>query len=164
MTVTKRKSMWPYLLSRFIAILILVFPVCTGVFVVISLEIFDASDQYSNNFSHGFYLWGMTFFYGTWSFLLFVMLPYLLVYIYTSLNKLNVFFKLFTFLMLLFTFLMLLNLMGIVVPEGSVIDFLGSTPYPRVWILYFLLTITLCPLCNIALDRIVGNRALAGKS
>lgn len=155
MTVSKNNKLWSYLLL--IADWLIVFPVLTGLFTAAIQQIFQSSS--TSYYRNAKIIWGGTLFYGTWSFFLFVLIPYTLLYVYTSLNQKNTFLK-------LLLFYVLLTLMGFVVPEGSVIDFFGYSPYPRVWFLYFFLTITLCPLCNIALNRIVRNRdsALEGEA
>ncbi|QCR23251.1 hypothetical protein [Pontibacter sp. SGAir0037] len=151
MTVTKENNLLPYLTVKLLGIMLLIFPLFTGILTAAIESVFDNSS--TSYYKNAKIVWGGTLFYGTWSFLLFILLPYSLVYIYSSLSRRNIFLK-------FLAFFVLLTLMGFVVPEGSVIDFFGSSPYPRVLILYFFLTITLCPLCNIALDRIVKNRSI----
>lgn len=149
MTVNKMQRIWPYLLLA--AVWLVLFPIITGVIIAALASVFKPADNPNLDFNYAYIVWGYTLFYGTWSFLLFALLPYTLLYVYTSLNQKNIFLK----LLILYV---LLTLMGFVAQDGSVIDFFGSSPYPRVWILYFLLTIMLCPLCNIALNRMVKNR------
>lgn len=148
MTATEFKNLWPYLMVRLVAITVLVLPMCAGISIPITDYIFSSMDRSSFKLVDLFLGWGYTFIYGTWSFFLCVLIPYSLVVMYTQIGKKNTFvwFSL---------FYLLLTLMGIIFPNASVTGFAG---FPKLLVLAFFLTITICPLVNIALKKMVMNR------
>lgn len=89
--------------------------------------------------------------YFTWSFLLFVLIPYSFIYLKTTISSKSLIIK-------LLLFFILLVIGGVFAPELTVVEILNVDIYPRAFILYLLLTITLCPLCNMALNIIVKDR------
>ncbi|QCR23247.1 hypothetical protein C1N53_13460 [Pontibacter sp. SGAir0037] len=155
MTASRAQKNWPYLLL--VAVWLIVFPIIAGIIVAVLQIPYRPAYNQSIDFNYVYIIWGTILFYATWSFLLFLLLPYSLTYIYTSLRLKNIIWQ-------FIYFFGLLVVMGFIVPYGSVIGMFLSDAYPRALVLYFFLTIMLCPLCNIALNRIVRSRTLAGKS
>ncbi|MET3542950.1 hypothetical protein ABID22_003687 [Pontibacter aydingkolensis] len=149
MTVTNIRNHWPYLTVRLIAISIMVTPPLTSLFAAIINAVFNP--QYGFEIGFAFITMGWTLLVYTWAFLFCVLLPYSLICVYTSLHNKNVFLK-------LCLFYLLIALSGIIAPELTVTGAFNVDVYPRALGLYFLLTITICPLVNIPLDKIVRNR------
>ncbi len=146
MTASK-KNIWPYIISRMVAIVIIIVPLLTGVFVTINERIFNPEGFKVMGNKAIYFGWGYTFFYFTWSFFLVVLLPYSWLYVNKQLKEKN-------FLIKLLLFFALLSLMGLLLPDASIIDFYSSAQYPRILFDNFLLTVTICPLCNLALNRV----------
>lgn len=148
MTVTKLQKLWPYFLLA--TIILVVFPLITGLFAVIIDMVFYPNGNHAFDYMRAKVVWALSLVFYTWPFVFLVLFPYSLVYLGTSLKGRHVIYQ-----MLLFYALM--TLAGVVAPEASVIESFKPHPYPEVWIMYFLLTIIFCPLCNIALDRMAKN-------
>ncbi|QCR23249.1 hypothetical protein C1N53_13470 [Pontibacter sp. SGAir0037] len=148
MTVIEKKNLWPYLMVRLIAIVLLVVPVCAGISITITDYIFSIKSTSSFKLTDFYLGWGYTFIYGTWSFFLFVLLPYSLIYVYTQVGQIYIYVR-------LLLFYVLLMMMGTILPHVSVI---GLAPYPKSLMLSLLLTITICPLVNIPLNKMVRKR------
>ncbi|RIJ33448.1 hypothetical protein [Pontibacter oryzae] len=126
-------------------ILLVLFPAFTAFLWQVVQVLFNADGADKLNLERIDLNARMTLFYFGWSFFLFVLLPYSLAYRYTRVNNWPVFFQ-------LLLFYMLLLLMGILLPYASIIDLYNTVdPYPRVLVLYLLLTLTLGPLVNIPL-------------
>ncbi|QCR23250.1 hypothetical protein [Pontibacter sp. SGAir0037] len=155
MTATETKNPWSYLIVRLFAITILVIPLISGISAALTNAIFKPNKGFEIGFAY--ITWAWSLFAYTWTFLLFVLIPYSLFYIYTSLEGKGIFLK-------LLLFYALMALAGVIAPELTVGGAFNVNLYPRAFVLYLLLAITICPLVNIPLNRIVRNRALAGKS
>jgi hypothetical protein len=147
--------MWPYLISRLLAITIIIVPLCAGFFIALVIEL--CTPQVVNSFGDYFYLaWGFSLFGYAWTYLLWVLLPYSIIYIKTRLRFFPVVFK-------YILFYLLMVIMGIIAPEVSFIDLFEESlypgvlmsPHPRALFLYFLMSITLGPLMNFLLNKIV---------
>lgn len=85
MTVSKMQRIWPYLLLS--AVWLTLFPMIAGVVLAALKPPYEPANKLGFDFNYAYIAWGTTLFYFTWSFLLFVLLPYSLVYIYTSIKS-----------------------------------------------------------------------------
>ncbi|WP_210466261.1 hypothetical protein [Rufibacter roseolus] len=142
--------LWPYLWLAVITLVI--FPYLTGLVVTLLNKPDAFAGKPTFDFTYFEIVRGTTLFYGTWSFLLFVQVPYSL---FCTTRR----FKRKSILVKFALFYALLVLMGLLVPDGSVIDFFMDDKYPKAWFLYFALAIVLCPLVNFALAGIAKNSA-----
>jgi len=133
-----------YILIRLIAVAILAFPVLAGISVAI-IDLFYNTD-YAIDISQVFIVSAFSLFYYSWSFFLFTLVPYSFLYILIPMKGWNWIYK-----FLLFCLLLLIT--GFIVPEASVMEAFNVNPYPRALYLYFLLTISLCSLCNSFLNK-----------
>lgn len=133
-----------FILIRLIAVAILVFPILTGVFAFATDAIFNFGQLKSLSFIY--IVWGLSLFYFSWSFLLFTLIPYSFLYVLIPMKEWHFFYK---FLL----FYVLLAIMGLIVPEASVAGTYNVNNYPRVLVLYLPLTISICPLCNLFLNK-----------
>ncbi len=149
MTATKIfQRGWPYLLL--VTLLLIAFPNIAGLAVVI------LADDSGFNYDYFDRARSASLIYHLWSFLLLVLFPYGLMYLYYNpLKKTN-------FLIHLPVFYFLLVLMGVIVPSGSVVEFFKFKAYPAVLVVYILMTSILCPLCYVALRSLTANIKIEG--
>lgn len=91
--------------------------------------------------------WAWTLVLFSWTLLIFVIVPYAALWVYTS-------FKRSPFLLKLLVFYILLLLMGLLLPEASIRESFNRGDHSRIYVLYLLMAITLCPLCNLLLKRL----------
>ncbi|QCR21510.1 hypothetical protein [Pontibacter sp. SGAir0037] len=133
-----------FILIRLIAVALIIFPLLSGVFVFATDAILSFSQLQSLSFIY--IVWGFSLFYFSWSFLLFTLIPYSFMYVLIPMKELGFFYK-------FMLFYIMLVIMGLIVPEASVAGAFNVNPYPRALVLYFLLTISICPLCNLFLNK-----------
>jgi len=114
MTVNRLHLLWPYFVLAIV--LLIVFPNLTGVVVTFLKKTDEIKQKQGFDFEYFDIVRGTTLFYGTWSFLFFVLLPYGLLYTIRLLEGKSILLK-------LSGFYLLMVLMGVVVPDGSIVDF-----------------------------------------
>lgn len=148
MTATETRKRGNYLFL--LGIVLIILPILTGSYAAINKAIHDSE---SFDWSYAYIVWGYTLFYFAWVFLLLVLIPYSIIYIYVSLDKKGSILK-------FLVFYGLLVLMGFIAEDASVIESLGPDPYPEAWAMYLFLTLTICPACNAVLNRIVRNKEM----
>ncbi len=145
--------MLAYAIVRLLAITLVIVPICTGLFWALIAKLTPPS-QVTSFGSYWYLGWGYTLFAFTWSYLVFVLIPYSLLYVNTKLNSGSILIK-------FVVFYALMLVMGVLLPYASVIGlFTSSHRYPNIFILYLLLTLTICPLCNYFLNKIVRRKQL----
>lgn len=131
MTVNKQRYSWDYFLGRILILLLFAIPIINSLAAVITNLVFNEDYSYL-----AFLVWAYSLLGYSWTMLLFVLAPYSLIYIYTSIMR--------KYLLLQWIlFYVLLTLSGFLIKDASIIGAYLTNQYPRAWLLYFLLTITI---------------------
>lgn len=146
MTATRKLSLG-YLIVRLIAITIIVTPVLSGMFAPLVDKLFYPEHEW--DFGLSFIVWGWSLLCYAWFMLLMVLIPYCIFYSYFSDKSLW---------LKLLVFYALMVLSGVIAPELTVMEAYNVNVYPRAFVLYLLLTVTLCPLLNIPLNKMANKR------
>lgn len=127
-----------------IAVCLFVIPVLNAGLTTATILAFEPASYESLRFSFTGLVWAWTLVLFGWTLLAFVVVPYSVLWVYTSFRKSP-------FLLKLLVFYVLLALMGLLLPEASIRESLNRGDHSRIYVLYLLMAITLCPLCNLIL-------------
>ncbi|MGV3504501.1 MAG: hypothetical protein ACO1O1_12405 [Adhaeribacter sp.] len=136
-----------YLAVRLLVITIGILPICTG----ISLGIINRIYFYEEPVSFGYYFqlgWVATLLAYGWPFLFLVLLPYSGLYVLERVGA----FPLWKKWLICYG---LMVAMGLLLPDFSLGMLFGAKAYPRIFILYALLTLVVCPVCNYCLNKVM---------
>jgi hypothetical protein len=140
MTVNRKAK----LILVWIALCLLVLPVLNTVLTTTTILLFEPASYDSLRFNFISLVWAWTLVLFGWTLLTFVVVPYSALWVYTSLRSSP-------FLLKLLVFYILLVLMGLLLPEASIRESFNRGDHNRIYLLYFFMAITLCPLCNLIL-------------
>ncbi|TDE13617.1 hypothetical protein [Dyadobacter psychrotolerans] len=144
--------------TRFIllsAISLVIYPAAASFFAEYLLGLFSERTVFNNYLGYQFtaenwrMTWSMLMVYDLWSYILLVQLPYSFIYRFSGLDKLHVIFKLAAFYVLLFSVKML-------TPQSSIVSFFGSERYMEKSVLLLAITLVVCPVLIVVLDRFGG--------
>jgi len=145
MPADKKLYSWGYFIGRVSLLLIFVIPILNTLAAIVTNLLFDLDNHLA------IYVWAFSFIWYSWTMLIFVLVPYSLLYIYAG--------KIREYLIVQFIlFHALLALSGFLINDASIIGIYTINQYPRIWLLYFLLTITICPLCNFLLKKMFHSQ------
>lgn len=144
MTVNKGSRLWIRFILLWVLVSILIIPVLNAVFtsaITIAFD-YESPGKFDNRLT--MIDWGWTLLVYSWTLFAFAIMPYAYTYVYHGLNKKN-------FLLQLLVFYALLVLMGLLLPEASIRESFNRGDHSRIYVLYFLTALTVCPLCNLIL-------------
>jgi len=146
MTVNRKKYSLGYFLGKTLLLLLLVIPTINTLAAVITDQVFNIEEGGSAWLALAF-----SFIWYNWIMLIFVLIPYSLIYFYAAFIQ--------KYLIVQFlVFYALLALSGFLIKDGSIIGIYTLNQYPRVWLLYFLITIAICPSCNYILLKFIQRK------
>lgn len=134
-----------------IALCLLALPVLNTVLTTTTILLFEPASYESLRFNFISLVWAWTLVLFGWTLLTFVVVPYSALWVYTSLRKRP-------FLIKLLVFYILLVLMGLLLPEASIRESFNRGDHSRIYVLYFLMAIILCPLCNLLLKWLMKEQ------
>jgi hypothetical protein len=101
-----------------------------------------------NLFSFAGLVWAWTLIMFSWTLFGLVIIPYSVLCVFTVLGRKPIIFR-------LVVFYALLVFMGLILPEASIGESFRRGDTNRIWLLYFLVTIILCPISNFVLAKLI---------
>ncbi|WP_192821637.1 hypothetical protein [Rufibacter sp. LB8] len=127
---------------------LLVIPILNAGLSIFTMIIFNPGyyKEPLYNFSELVWMWTLVLF--GWTLLVFVVVPYSGLYVYASLGQKHI-------ILQMLVFYALLVFMGLILPEASIGESFNRGDHTRIYVLYFLTTLIVCPMCNLVLKRLL---------